>query len=78
MGAIAEVVVAVTVVSGSVSSLTGVILAWIRARRNRPTRLSIRLPDGTELSIRTDKATPIEIEEFIANIAEAEAGSAEA
>jgi len=74
MAGIAEVIVAATTASGSISSLTGVTLAWIKARRNQSMRLSINLHDGIEISIRTDKATPREVEEFMAKIAEAEAG----
>ncbi len=61
-----------TVLTGvaSLTTLVGVLWSWVRGTRKSSARLTMRLPSGTELSIRTDKATPGEIEDFLATIVE--------
>jgi hypothetical protein len=73
MGA-AEAIIATLVSSGSAAALAGVISTWLKTRRKQPVRLTIRLQDGTELTINSNNATAKEIEEFIASVVEAEDG----
>lgn len=77
MGAPSEIIIAALSTSGSVAALTGVIQSWLQTRKRKKEqeqkkveRLSIRLSGGAELSIRIDKATPKEIDDFIAAFVE--------
>lgn len=65
------------IASGSVSSLAGALWTWFKSRRKVRNRVTIRLQDGKEISIRTDEATPQEIEAVIVKLVEAEAEKTE-
>jgi hypothetical protein len=68
-----EAIILVIVFSsiGALTSIAGIIWSWVRtAARKSSMQLSIRFPGGTELSIRTDNATPAEIEDFIIAVVE--------
>lgn len=69
-----ETIIAMLVSAGSASSLAGALSSWLKTRRKKPVRLTIRLQDGTELSIHADDASQKEIEEFIARVVEAGEG----
>jgi len=76
MGASAEIIIAALTTSGSLSALAGVIRSWIMARQKQQEqkneeRLTIRISDDREISIRIDNATSKEIDDFIATVVEA-------